>query len=204
METPDELLQESATMRTIQPVHPKLMRCTTEIFRRMKFATGLDMRITWGFRSVDTQAEIYSKGRTSMGEPCPCKIKPCQKHPFGLPVTNASPIRSFHAYGIAVDTCFQGMDPYLVRHLDADHVWDLFGMYAKQANITWGGDFKFHDACHIELSLGLSIDDVIALCAGEGIGAVWREIDARLGEDTSLDWPDTFPVIDFERFKTTP
>jgi peptidoglycan L-alanyl-D-glutamate endopeptidase CwlK len=62
-------------------------------------AAGLDILITCTLRSMETQAVLYSYGRTV---PNP-NSRPTPNFPFGKVATKAQPGQSAHNYGLAID-----------------------------------------------------------------------------------------------------
>lgn len=136
-------------------VHPKL-KVIDERIRAVFLALSYDAVVVQSVRQPAQQAAIYAKGRTTMGEPCLCDTKPCEKHPLGLTVTNAQPGQSKHE--LQADGLGHALDYGFVSHSNKDldfwhvsHPWALLGAVAKHLGCIWGGDFKRRDYGHIEL-----------------------------------------------------
>jgi len=95
------------------------------------------LRVTAGFRSFQEQASIFAIGRSKPG-----KI-----------VSNAKPGLSKHNYGLAVDVCFRGMDPFLerdtVKSIKGLHpLWHELEKLCEEFDLKSG--LSFGDAPHIE------------------------------------------------------
>jgi peptidoglycan L-alanyl-D-glutamate endopeptidase CwlK len=84
--------------RSIEDLHPLLRARVEEWQQDCKFA-GLDILITCTLRSMETQAVLYTYGR-SVQNP---NSKPTPKYPLGKVATNALPGQSAHNYGLAID-----------------------------------------------------------------------------------------------------
>jgi peptidoglycan L-alanyl-D-glutamate endopeptidase CwlK len=84
--------------RSIEDLHP-LMRARVEEWLTDCKTLGLEILITCTFRSLATQAILYTYGRTV---PNP-NSKPTPKYPLGKVATNAQPGESPHNFGLAID-----------------------------------------------------------------------------------------------------
>lgn len=153
-------------MNPLDEIHPELARLYCKFRDEVKAALGRSIRITHGLRTIEYQDQLYAQGRTIPGEI----------------VTWASGGYSWHNYGLAVDSCFVGNDPYLENSTDAKDLWNEFGQIAKKNGLEWGGFFLNGktDFPHIQLTLGLTIHEARSLYDNGGIDAVWDEIDKRL------------------------
>jgi len=97
-------------------------------------AAGFPIVITSGRRTMDEQAALYAKGRTSPG---------------GI-VTNAQPGDSAHNFGLAFDFAFG--DAIGRPTWPKDAPWATVAMIGKKLGLDWGGDWKsFVDQPHFEL-----------------------------------------------------
>ena len=159
---------DSRTRARIRAVYPGLA------FRYYRLAYDLYalhkkcVRITEGFRSFTRQRKLFSLGRD----------KP------GSVVTNARAGQSFHNYGLAIDVCFVGPDPYLEKDVNGPMYWDEFGRTAKGHGFAWGGDFNgFQDRPHIQLTYGLTLRAIQKLYDFGGIEGVWTRLDQIRGVD---------------------
>jgi peptidoglycan L-alanyl-D-glutamate endopeptidase CwlK len=116
-------------------------------------AAGVPCTVTFTYRSMDTQAALYAKGRTAPG-----RI-----------VTNARPGQSFHNFGFAYDVVPDelaklprwGDTPAHQARTDA--VWAIVGRLGKAQGLRWGGDFTtLKDRPHFEWSGSLTLADLRA------------------------------------------
>lgn len=161
-------------------VYPPILPIINRIKQDCPRVVSQQIKITESFRSRKTQEARYNQGRSKPG-----KI-----------VTNAKPGQSWHEYGLAVDVCFLGPDPYLEglkqsnekRFTDA---WNKFGELVIAYGFTWGGNFKLiKDMPHIEMTFGLTIHEAQELYRYGGVQGVWTYIDQMRGQSTSKEWPD--------------
>ena len=148
------------TLNRLALVHPELAERIIEVLKRI----SLPMRVTDGMRTFEEQAALYAKGRTKPG-----KI-----------VTKAKPGSSYHNYGLAVDCCFLGKDPYLEDHKDSKALWQEYGNLGKRFGLGWGGDWGW-DKPHLELTAGYAVKELKAIYNEDGIRAVWQAIDKAIG-----------------------
>lgn len=118
-------------------LEPLVQRQADQLILEMK-KYGYDVVIFEGYRSAQRQDELYSQGRTRPG----------------FIVTNAKGGESFHNYGVAVDIVFRGREPW-----GAQHPWKLLGKVGKSLGFNWGGDWKFKDLPHFELTLDYTLND---------------------------------------------
>jgi peptidoglycan LD-endopeptidase CwlK len=137
------------------------------------------IRVTDGIRGFAEQWAIYALGR--------------KKDKNGLWVvvdrkavrTDARPGTSWHNYGLAIDICFMGGDPYLDKlpGKERDFLFEEYGRFVKAHGMQWGGDFnqngkkdrEDYDRPHCQLKYGLSIHEVQSLFEFGGIKAVWAK-----------------------------
>ena len=84
--------------RSTEDLHPLMRARVLEWLQDCK-AAGLDILLTCTLRSMETQAVLYTYGRTV---PNP-NSKPTPTKPLGRVATNAQPGQSAHNYGLAVD-----------------------------------------------------------------------------------------------------
>lgn len=123
------------------------------------------MRASNGYRSIDQQNDLYALGRTKPG-----KI-----------ITNAQGGESWHNFGLAVDSCFHGKDPYLDNHPKGQEIWDDFGKFCTNNGLIWGGNFlKLIDKPHAEKRYNMTLKACKILVDQVGIEGLWKQLDARL------------------------
>lgn len=146
------------------------------------------MRATEGIRTFTRQGELYAQGRTAPGRV----------------VTYALPGYSTHHYGIAVDSCFAGKNPYpnlsdpdKKKRLEAEKLWGAFRKFAQSNGLRCGGDWNGNgkvdrgdfDQPHVELCYGgMSIEQMLKLYKHGGLQAVWAEFDLIRGVEPGSEW----------------
>lgn len=121
----------------LREVYPVFGLQVERVLRAMLDRFNKQMRVTAGFRSFQEQGNIFAIGRSKPG-----KI-----------VTKAKPGMSKHNYGLAVDVCFRGMDPFLEREtvvsISGYHpLWHELEKLCKEFDLRSG--LSFGDAPHIE------------------------------------------------------
>ena len=162
---------DDKTMERLSLVHPELRDKVLKVLQTVR----LPMRVTDGLRSWSEQERLYAKGRTAPG-----KI-----------VTKAKPGYSFHNFGLAVDCCFIGSDPYLdkLHRQERNEAWQEYGEAATSFGLVWGGNWKsFVDMPHIQLTYGLSLASMRAMYKSGGMSEVWIKIDKIAGREPGTDW----------------
>lgn len=134
---------------------------------------GRQMGVTDGYRSYSEQWSVYSKGRLKdkNGHWIVCDSK--------LVVTHAMPGQSLHNFGLAIDSCFLGDDPFLDKlpRAEANALWDVYGKAVKAQGLEWGGDWQGakNDRPHCQMSYGLSIHTLQMVYEDKGIPGVWEK-----------------------------
>lgn len=105
-------------------------------------ANGLDVRITYAFRSWDDQDELYAQGRTAPGSV----------------ITNARGGESYHNWGLAFDAA-----PYVNGVISNDiNLYKKMGKLGEDVGLEWGGSFKdITDYPHFQYTFGLSTIDLL-------------------------------------------
>lgn len=135
---------------------------------------GMQIRVTSGLRTFEEQLALYNRGRTTPG-----RI-----------VTNAKPGESMHSYGVAVDICFAGKDPYLDQNPNSVFLWNEFARFGRSAGFFPGLDFKtLVDKPHLEMRYGgLDADSLFILYERGGLRAVWAKLDQVRGIPIGSEW----------------
>lgn len=113
---------------------------------------GISILITDGFRSIESQNDIYEKGRSDEG----------------AIVSYARGGESYHNYGLAIDYAILNKDGTISYDLQRDGNgngeadWYEVARIAKELDFLWGGDFQggFKDFPHLEYTFGLSIREL--------------------------------------------
>lgn len=132
----------------------------------------LQIKVTEGLRTFSQQWDDWGKGRLkdkNTGEWVICDVRKV--------ITYAMPGQSFHQYGLALDSCFMGPDPYL-EHIhpdDSEKFWAEYGRLCRKHGLQWGGDWKHPDRPHCEMTYGLSIDEIQIIYEDLGIKGVWQK-----------------------------
>jgi len=130
-------------------------------FMEMASRRGLNCGIFCGYRSVEHQNELYSKGRTIGG-----KI-----------VTNAKGGYSFHNYGLAIDIVF--IDDSNNWTWESDE-WQIIGEIGKSIGFEWGGDWnEFKDFPHFQMSFDCAINTLFEWYQAGGLNEVWKNLNGR-------------------------
>lgn len=118
------------------------------------YERGVEIRITWGYRSAAQQQEMYNQGRTAASKAKGEKV-----------VTQAKPGESNHNYGLAIDFVLikGGYDMTADNDFDGIADWIEVVTQAKLLGFAWGGDWKsFKDYPHFEMMFGLTIKQLQA------------------------------------------
>jgi len=113
---------------------------------------GIRVVITDDFRSAKDQDALYAQGRSTDGNV----------------VTNARGGESYHNYGLAIDFALASPEgEQLIWDMDYDgngnskSDWKEVVEIAKNLGFEWGGDWaKFKDYPHLQMSFGLTINDL--------------------------------------------
>lgn len=124
-------------------LHPAVEEGARELMKR-SFARGIPIQITQGYRSINEQNSLYAIGRTVNGKK----------------VTNAKGGQSYHNYGLAIDFVLLSNDGNTALWTVNDK-WREVAAIGKSLGFKWGGDWtSFKDYPHLEMTFGLSIDDL--------------------------------------------
>ena len=145
---------EQKEIREARPLpsglHPVVEEKSKELIEQAE-ATGISILITDGFRSVESQNEIYERGRSKEG----------------AIVSYARGGESYHNYGLAIDFALRnehgGISYDLQRDGNGNGEADWFEVarIGKELGFEWGGDWRgFKDYPHLEYNFGLSINEL--------------------------------------------
>jgi peptidoglycan L-alanyl-D-glutamate endopeptidase CwlK len=118
--------------RNWQLLDPAFAQRLLLVFKIMKERHGYDMAILEGYRSPERQNTLAAVGPN---------------------VTNAKAFQSYHQFGLAADCAFlrngklviSEKDPWTMRG------YQLYGVAAEAAGLTWGGRWTMMDFGHTEL-----------------------------------------------------
>ncbi|WP_237605459.1 M15 family metallopeptidase [Salinicoccus sp. ID82-1] len=130
-------------------LHPEVEK-KAEALEEKAEEKNINITITSGFRSFETQDALYSKGRSLPGQV----------------VTNARGGESYHNYGLAIDYAVEA-DGKVIWNTDYDSNdngksdWFEVADIAKELGFEWGGDWEsFKDYPHLEMTFDYSIREL--------------------------------------------
>jgi peptidoglycan L-alanyl-D-glutamate endopeptidase CwlK len=118
--------------RNWQLLDPAFAQRLLLVFRIMKERHGYDMAILEGYRSPERQNTLAAAGPS---------------------VTNAKAFQSYHQFGLAADCAFLRDGKLVISEKDpwAMRGYQLYGVAAETAGLTWGGRWTMMDFGHTEL-----------------------------------------------------
>ena len=118
--------------RNWQLLDPAFAQRLLLVFRIMKERHGYDMAILEGYRSPERQNALADAGPS---------------------VTNAKAFQSYHQFGLAADCAFLRDGKLVISEKDpwAMRGYQLYGIAAEAAGLTWGGRWTMMDFGHTEL-----------------------------------------------------
>lgn len=124
----------------VEDLHPKVQDRFRELIRGIE-KRGYDVILTSGYRSFKKQADLKKKNPK-----------------------NASPGRSMHNYGLAIDLNLR-KGTTLWRKKTSQEKWLMTGVpqLAEKLGFRWGGRFKsYHDPVHFSLAKDYSPKKLLA------------------------------------------
>lgn len=118
--------------RNWQLLDPAFAQRLLLVFRIMKDQHGYDMAILEGYRSPERQNALAAAGPS---------------------ITNAKAFQSYHQFGLAADCAFLRDGKLVISEKDpwAMRGYQLYGVAAEAAGLTWGGRWTMMDFGHTEL-----------------------------------------------------
>ena len=154
--------QSSATViHTLDVLAPKFRDAVEKAIADCR-ANGLDAMVYESYRSQETQAAYFARGRTVL--------------PPHQTVTNASTnLYSWHGFGLAVDVISES------KEWDKPESWFAdVANYFRAAGCRWGGEWKMKDLPHVQWAAckPSPSDQARALLASGGMRAVWEAVGA--------------------------
>lgn len=162
---------DSSTESKLLSVFPGLASIWRAVAQEMWDLHQVQIKVTEGLRTFSQQWDCWHQGRLKDkgGEWVICDIRKV--------VTYAMPGKSFHQYGLAIDSAFMGSDPYLstIVEKDSQFLWNEYGRLCKKHGLVWGGDFKHADRPHCENSYGLSLIELQILYEDKGLKGLWNK-----------------------------
>lgn len=130
--------------RRIERLHPLIRAKAKEFILRAEKELGITLRLSSGYRSFESQDELYARGRTTPGSI----------------VTNAKAGESYHNYGLAIDV----VEIKEGKAIWNNPRWDDIAALGKEIGFSWGGDWKsFKDKPHFEYTFNKSVDELYVL-----------------------------------------
>lgn len=175
------------TRDKIALLYPGIRPLAYRILQDVLITTKRKMNIVQSLRSFEEQQAIYSKGRTLTNGVW-------QVTDLKQIVTNARPGLSWHSYGLAFDTAWAGVDPYLGKETQElrAQLWKQYGLIGQSYGMRWGGGFHLvngvNDLPHFEMAYGLSINQALELYDNGGLKSVWSFLDTHRGVPVGQDW----------------
>jgi peptidoglycan L-alanyl-D-glutamate endopeptidase CwlK len=147
----DEDRIDVASKKVLSTLHPAIQQQARGFVVSAK-NTGIDVRVTSGMRSMQTQADLYNKGRDAKGNVV-------DKNAV---ITNAKPGQSYHNYGLALDITI--VDGKKNNWNTSSPEWKKAGELGEAAGFEWGGRWTdLPDAPHFQDSFGLSTKALASL-----------------------------------------
>ena len=124
----------------INSLHPLIRDYVRNLISCVKLDLGIDLVVTYGFRSFKEQDLIYQKGRDLVGEI----------------VTYARGGESYHNYGLAFD-----VKPDLSYEEVKVFNFAEIGAIGKKIGFEWGGNFTvLDDKRHFQKRFGLNYSEM--------------------------------------------
>lgn len=153
---------DTATIQRAEKLHPRIKPLVFENLSKC-IDMKVPIRIVQGLRTMDDQAAIYGKGRTSEQ----LKLKGIDNK-FASPsekiVSNAVPGSSWHNYGLSFDFCLLRGEKQISWNRDEDldgdgkKDWDEVVNLFILKGFDWGGNWtSFPDYPHIQKVFGLTL-----------------------------------------------
>jgi peptidoglycan L-alanyl-D-glutamate endopeptidase CwlK len=150
---------DQVTLDRIKTLHPKIRQKALDAYTHINnrlLGKGVRLRFAHTTRTLEEQAALYAQGRTRLFD--------AQGKRLGI-VTQAKAGQSIHNYHFAFDIVllldknndgkFESAT-YEMLDFDKDGKADWMECvdYLKAAGFVWGGDWKFKDKPHFEMTFG--------------------------------------------------
>ncbi len=142
--SPSKNYYESRNEKAINTLYNSTIRSAARSVVAKALEQGIDILITCGFRSNEEQTRLYNQGRTTPGNI----------------VTYAKAGESYHNYGLAID--FVPVDENGNTLWSPLSTFTTVGEIGERCGFEWGGRWKRKDRPHIEMTFGLSTDELQA------------------------------------------
>lgn len=152
---------DKITLDRIATLHPKIRKKVLDAYtyaNNKLLGKGVRLRFAYTTRTLEEQADLYAQGRTRLFDSSGRRL--------GI-VTKAKAGESIHNYHLAFDIVllldrnndgvFESAT-YEMLDFDKDGKadWIEIAEYFKSLGFVWGGDWKFKDAPHFEMTFGHS------------------------------------------------
>ena len=130
---------DEITLNRIKLLHPHIREDVKNWYLEInrKLPKGVRLRFTHTYRSIEEQNKLYNQ-------------KP--------KVTNAKGGQSIHNYGLAFDIVIlldkDNNGTFETASFKVDKYWLQVAELFKSKGFTWGGDWRFKDYPHFELTKG--------------------------------------------------
>jgi peptidoglycan L-alanyl-D-glutamate endopeptidase CwlK len=151
---------DKITIDRIATLHPKIRQKVLDAYTYVNnklLGKGVRLRFSYTTRTLEEQAALYAQGRT--------KLFDSSGRRLGI-VTKAKAGQSIHNYHLAFDIVLlldrnndgvfesASWDAVLDFDKDGKSDWLEVAQYFKSLGFVWGGDWKFKDAPHFEMTFG--------------------------------------------------
>lgn len=151
---------DQITLNRISTLHPKIRKKVLDAYtyaNNKLLGKGVRLRFAYTTRTIEEQDELYSQGRTKLFDENGRRLGK---------VTQAKGGESIHNYHLAFDIVllldkdgdgkFESASWDTVLDFDKDGTSDWMEVvkYFKSQGFSWGGDWKFKDKPHFEMTFG--------------------------------------------------
>lgn len=172
------MMEDLSTDWKLKKVYPDLAKRWLSVRLKIFKDFGKQIGVTEGLRTFSDQWSIWALGRKREIGGAWTIIDPSQVRTF------AQPGFSLHQYGLGIDICFRGGDPYLLKlpKGDAIEFFNQYGLACKEQGLEWGGDWAKPktDRPHCQITYGLSIHAIQILYEDQGIAGIWKKCDQAM------------------------
>ena len=157
---------DKITIDRIATLHPKIREKVLDAYTHINnnlLGKGVRLRFAYTSRSIQEQDELYAQGRT--------KLFDNNGKRLGI-VTKAKGGQSIHNYHLAWDIVLlldkdnngtfesASWDSKVDFDKDGTADWDEVVRYFKSIGAVWGGDWKFTDKPHFEITFDKTWKDL--------------------------------------------
>jgi peptidoglycan L-alanyl-D-glutamate endopeptidase CwlK len=151
---------DKITLDRIATLHPKIRKKVLDAYTHINnklLGKGVRLRFAYTTRTIEEQNELFAQGRT--------KLFNKNGKRLGI-VTKAKGGQSIHNYHLAFDIVLlldrnndgvfesASWDTVLDFDKDGKADWLEVVQYFKSLGFVWGGDWRFKDAPHFEMTFG--------------------------------------------------